>query len=132
NHIKKYLFDMSDYIWFERIPFPAIDYQKEIIGEIRDKFVIRDEDTIILTYPKSGTNWLIETVCLIQNKGNPEWVQSVPIWDRSPWIETKSGYQNLTNKEGPHLMSSHLPFHLFPRSFFRSKAKVSVQWLRNH
>ncbi|XP_027289810.1 bile salt sulfotransferase 1 isoform X3 [Cricetulus griseus] len=121
---------MSDYIWFEGIPFPAIDYQKEIIGEIRDKFVIRDEDTIILTYPKSGTNWLIETVCLIQNKGNPECVQSVPIWDRSPWIETKSGYQNLTNKEGPHLMSSHLPFHLFPRSFFRSKAKV-IYVIRN-
>ncbi|XP_059108465.1 sulfotransferase 2A1-like [Peromyscus eremicus] len=115
---------MSDYIWFEGIPFPAIGYEKKIIEESRDKFVIRDEDTVILTYPKSGTNWLIEIVCLIQTKGNPKWIQSVPVWERSPWIETQNGYAMLINKEGPCLMSSHLPIHLFPKSFFRSKAKV--------
>ena len=36
----------------------------------------------------------------------------------------------LINKEGPRLISSHLPIHLFSKSFFSSKAKVSVQWLR--
>ena len=75
----------------------------------------------------SGTNWLIEIVCLIQSKGNPQWIQSVPIWERSPWVETKMGYPILINQEGPRLISSHLPFHLFPKSFFSSKAKVSIQ-----
>ncbi|XP_027287095.1 bile salt sulfotransferase 1-like isoform X2 [Cricetulus griseus] len=121
---------MTDYCWFEGIPFPVLGFQKEILKEIRHKFVIGDEDTIILTYPKSGTNWLIETVCLIQKKGNPEWVQSVPFWERSPWVETEIGYQALINKEGPRLISSHLPFHLFPRSFFSSKAKM-IYVLRN-
>ncbi|KAM7340272.1 hypothetical protein ACRRTK_000887 [Alexandromys fortis] len=114
---------MSDYLWLEGIPFPAIGIEKEIRKEIGDKFVVRDEDTIMLTYPKSGTNWLIEIVCLIQTKGNPQWIQSVPIWERSPWVESEDGYQTLINKEGPRLISSHLPFHLFPKSFFSSKAK---------
>ena len=74
---------------------------------------------------------MIEIISLIQTKGNPKWIQSVPIWERSPWIETSYGYELLINKEGPRLISSHLPFHLFPKSFFSSKAKVSVQCLRN-
>ncbi|KAM7340276.1 hypothetical protein ACRRTK_000891 [Alexandromys fortis] len=118
---------MSDYLWFEGIPFSAVGIEKEILKEISDKFVVRDEDTIILTYPKSGTNWMIEIVCLIQTKGNPQWIQSVPTWERSPWLETTMGYTILTNQEGPRLITSHLPFHLFPKSFFSSKAKVSIQ-----
>ncbi|OBS64161.1 hypothetical protein A6R68_07299, partial [Neotoma lepida] len=121
---------MSDYNWFEGIPFPAINFKKELFGEIRNKFVMRDEDIVILTYPKSGTNWLVEIVCLIQAKGDPKWIQSVFTWDRSPWIETPNGYSLLINKEGPRLMRSHLPFHLFPRSLFCSKAKV-IYLIRN-
>ncbi|XP_003514277.3 bile salt sulfotransferase 1 isoform X1 [Cricetulus griseus] len=121
---------MSGYYWFEGIPFPSRGFQKEIIEEVRDKFVIGDEDIIILAYPKSGTNWLIQIVCLIQTKGNPEWVQSVPTWKRSPWIESNGGFQNLTNKERPYQISSHLPFHLFPRTFFSSKAKM-IYVIRN-
>ncbi|XP_040590169.1 sulfotransferase 2A1-like [Mesocricetus auratus] len=119
---------MSDYVWFEGIPFPPIESQ--IVEEVRHKFPFRDDDTIIVTYPKSGTHWMIEIVSLIQTKGNPEWVQSVPIWKRSPWIEYELGYKILINKEGPHLITSHLPFHLFPRSFFSSKAKM-IYVIRN-
>ncbi|XP_075847599.1 sulfotransferase 2A1-like [Microtus pennsylvanicus] len=121
---------MSDYLWFEGIPLPAVGIEKEILEEIGDKFVVRDEDTIILTYPKSGTNWLIEIFCLIQTKGNPKWIQSVPVWERSPWIETQIGYSILINQEGPRLITSHLPFHLFPKSFFSSKAKM-IYVIRN-
>ncbi|XP_038194812.1 probable alcohol sulfotransferase isoform X1 [Arvicola amphibius] len=121
---------MSDYLWFEGIPFPALGYKKEILEEIGDKFVVRDEDTVILTYPKSGTNWLIEIVCLIQTKGNPKWIQSRPIWERSPWVENQIGHPILINQEGPRLITSHLPFHLFPKSFFSSKAKM-IYVIRN-
>ncbi|XP_041509840.1 sulfotransferase 2A1-like [Microtus oregoni] len=121
---------MSDYLWFEGIPFPGVGTDKGILEEIGDKFVVRDEDTIILTYPKSGTNWMIEIVCLIQTKGNPQWIQSEPIWKRSPWVESEDGYQTLINQEGPRLISSHLPFHLFPKSFFSSKAKM-IYVIRN-
>ncbi|XP_029329595.1 bile salt sulfotransferase 1 isoform X2 [Mus caroli] len=121
---------MSDYYWFEGIPFPAIGYQRENLEDVRSKFVVKEEDLLILTYPKSGTHWLIEIVCLIQTKGDPKWIQTVPIWDRSPWLETDSGYPALINKEGPRLITSHLPIHLFPKSLFSSKAKA-IYLIRN-
>ncbi|XP_051018359.1 sulfotransferase 2A1-like [Acomys russatus] len=121
---------MSDYLWFEGMPLPAIGYKTEIIADARNKFAITDEDTVILTYPKSGTNWLIEMVCLIQTKGDNKWIQSEPSWNRSPWVETEIGYHELLNKEGPRLISSHLPMHLFPKSLFSSKAKV-IYLIRN-
>ncbi|XP_049988056.1 sulfotransferase 2A1-like isoform X1 [Alexandromys fortis] len=121
---------MSDYLWFEGMPFPGLFYTKELLEDIRDKFVVRDEDTVILNYPKSGTNWLIEMICLIQTKGNPKWIQSVPIWERSPWIDNEEGYQLLINRKGPRLITSHLPFHIFPRSFFSSNAKM-IYVIRN-
>ena len=68
----------------------------------------------------------METVCLIHSKGDPKWIQSVPIWERSPWVEAFSGYNLLKDKEGPRFITSHLFVQLFPRSFFKSKAKVSA------
>ncbi|XP_052026528.1 probable alcohol sulfotransferase isoform X2 [Apodemus sylvaticus] len=121
---------MSEYTWFEGIAFSTKVIKKETLENIRNKFVVKEEDLIILTYPKSGTNWLVEIVCLIQTKGDPKWIQSVPIWDCSPWLEADYGYPLIINKEVPRLFSSHLPIHLFSKSLFSSKAKV-IYLIRN-
>ncbi|KFO26261.1 3-beta-hydroxysteroid sulfotransferase [Fukomys damarensis] len=122
---------MADgYVWFEGIAFPVPDFKPEVLREVRDKFVVKDEDVITVTYPKSGTNWLMEIVCLIHSKGDPKWVQSVPNWQRAPWVETAHGYEILQNSEGPRIFTSHLPIQLFPKSFFHSKAKV-IYGMRN-
>ncbi|XP_063109071.1 3-alpha-hydroxysteroid sulfotransferase-like [Cavia porcellus] len=117
--------------WFEGIKFPMVHFSPEILREVRDKFVVKDEDTITVTYPKSGTNWLIEIVSLILSKGDPKWVQSVPNWDRSPWIESTGGYELVKGQKDPRVYTSHLPLHLFPKSFFSSKAKVMIYCIRN-
>ncbi|KAK2088817.1 Sulfotransferase 2A1 [Saguinus oedipus] len=113
----------DDFLWFEGIPLPNKGLQTEILRKVHDEFVIKDEDVVTVTYPKSGTNWLIEILCLIHSKGDPKWIQSVPIWERSPWVESDIGYKMLSEKEGPRLISSHLPIQLFPKSAFTSKAK---------
>uniref|UniRef100_UPI000E55CA3E bile salt sulfotransferase-like n=1 Tax=Urocitellus parryii TaxID=9999 RepID=UPI000E55CA3E len=69
------------------------------------------------------TQWLIEILCLIHSRGDPKWVQSVPFWKRSPWIERRDAEQLDRDSEGPRCFTSHLPFHLFPKSFFTSKGK---------
>ncbi|CAK6437270.1 unnamed protein product [Pipistrellus nathusii] len=121
---------MSDgYVWFEGIPFPLVDYTPEHLRAMQN-FVFKDEDVLTVSFPKSGTNWLIEILCLIYSKGDPTWVQSVPIWERSPWVENTRGYQILKDKEGPRLITSHVPIHLFPKSIFKSKTKV-IYLIRN-
>ncbi|XP_036167463.1 bile salt sulfotransferase [Myotis myotis] len=121
---------MSDgYVWFEGIPFPVVDCTPEHLRAMQD-FVFKDEDVLTVSFPKSGTNWLVEILCLIYSKGDPTWVQSVPIWERSPWVENTHGYQILKDKEGPRLITSHVPIHLFPKSIFQSKTKV-IYLIRN-
>ncbi|KAM6154398.1 sulfotransferase 2A1 [Erethizon dorsatum] len=102
----------------------------ETMKEVCDKFVLEDEDIFIVSYPKSGTNWVIEIVCLIHSKGDPKWIQSVPIWHRCAVLESKTGQELINGKERPSFISSHLPFHLFPKSLFSSKAKV-IYVIRN-
>ncbi|KAG3256380.1 bile salt sulfotransferase-like [Ictidomys tridecemlineatus] len=122
---------MTDgYLWFEGIRFPVVGFSSEVLKEACAQFVIKDEDTVLVTYPKSGTHWLVEILCLIHSNGDTKWIRSEPTWDRSPWIETDVGYKLLNEREGPRLMSSHLPFHLFPKSLFTSKAKV-IYIMRN-
>ncbi|XP_012863470.1 sulfotransferase 2A1 isoform X1 [Echinops telfairi] len=120
----------SDYLWFEGIPFPSVGYRTEDLKSVKNEFVVRDGDVIMLSFPKSGTNWLREIISLIYSKGDPNWIRSVPIWDRSPWLETKAGYEQLQKKEGARIYTSHLPIQLFPKSFFDSKAKM-IYLLRN-
>lgn len=113
----------GEYFWYKGIPFPLAVYSPESISSTENAEV-RDDDIFVVTYPKSGTNWMIEILSLIIKDGDPSWVRSVPIWQRAPWCETVVGAFSLPDESTPRLMSSHLPIQLFTKSFFTSKAKV--------
>ncbi|XP_015423445.1 PREDICTED: sulfotransferase family cytosolic 2B member 1 [Myotis davidii] len=98
-------------------------YSPESIS-ITENAEVQDDDIFIVTYPKSGTNWMIEILSLIVKDGDPSWIRSVPIWKRAPWCETIMGAFSLSDQSSPRLMSSHLPIQLFTKAFFNSKAKV--------
>ena len=42
------------FLWFEGIPFPSLDYSPELLREVQESFLIKDEDVLLLTFPKSG------------------------------------------------------------------------------
>ncbi|XP_020859723.1 sulfotransferase 2A1-like isoform X2 [Phascolarctos cinereus] len=121
----------SEYTEFEGILFYPF-YSVKNLKFCQEEFMVKDTDVILVTYPKSGTHWVIEIVSLIRSKGDNTWVQSIPIWNRSPWIETDQGQLLLSKKEqnGPRFYSSHLPIQLFPKSYFHSKAKI-IYIMRN-
>ncbi|XP_048225359.1 sulfotransferase 2A1-like [Perognathus longimembris pacificus] len=119
------------FLWYAGIPFPTKFCKTEDIRAAHEQFVVKDKDIITVTYPRSGTNWMIEILCLILSKGDPEWIRSVPMWERCLSIESELGSKIIRDmKEGPRLLTSHLPFQLFPKSFLTSKAKV-IYVLRN-
>ncbi|XP_036601952.1 bile salt sulfotransferase [Trichosurus vulpecula] len=121
----------SEYVKFEGMLFPT-PFNIKFLKYCRDEFVVKDNDVVLVAYPKSGTNWVIEIISLIRCKGDNTWVQSIPIWDRSPFVETESGQQQLCKEEenGARFYTSHLPTQFFPKSYFHSKAKV-IYLMRN-
>ncbi|XP_068959533.1 sulfotransferase 2B1 [Petaurus breviceps papuanus] len=112
------------YFKYKGINFPVGIYTPETISYVEKDFKVRDDDIFIVTYPKSGTTWMIEILSLMLKDGDPSWARSVPNWERAPWCETIMGSLSIMQMTTPRLISSHLPIELFPRDFFNSKAKV--------
>ncbi|XP_056652700.1 sulfotransferase 2B1 [Monodelphis domestica] len=112
------------YFKYKGINFPAGLYEPETLSYVEKDFKVKNDDIFIVTYPKSGTTWMIEILSLILKNGDPSWARSVPNWERAPWCETVQGLWQIMQMPSPRLISSHLPIQLFPRNFFNSKAKV--------
>ncbi|XP_035275071.1 sulfotransferase 2B1-like isoform X3 [Anguilla anguilla] len=86
--------------------------------------LVHDDDVFAVTYPKSGTTWMQEILPPILNGGDLTPVQTIPNWDRVPWLEETRAALVLGDRPPPRAMVSHLPYHLMPPSFYTSKAKV--------
>ncbi|XP_053546628.1 sulfotransferase 2B1 [Bombina bombina] len=120
----------AEYFTYKGVNFSPISYSEEVLNFAENEFQVLDDDVYIVTYPKSGTNWMIEILSLIKKQGDPSWCNSVIIWLRSPWIETKEGQSQIKDVLRPRVLTSHLPCHIFTKSFFSSKAKI-IYIMRN-
>uniref|UniRef100_A0A8C8VKD2 Sulfotransferase n=1 Tax=Pelusios castaneus TaxID=367368 RepID=A0A8C8VKD2_9SAUR len=114
----------GEYFTHKRVLFPCSVYSPETLSSVENEFQVRDDDLFNITYPKSGTNWMLEILSLIRCEGDPGWVRSVPNWDRAPWVESNHGLEAALKYPPPRLLSSHLPVQLFPNSLQRSQAKI--------
>ncbi|XP_077115588.1 sulfotransferase 2B1-like [Ranitomeya variabilis] len=123
---------MSDpYIEYKGVLFPKILTSIEDLEFIENEFQVRDDDIYNITYPKSGTTWMIEILSLIHKNGDPTWNNTVLNWKRIPWIEELDVAKELQqSEEHPRLITSHIPKHLFMKSFNGSKAKI-IYTIRN-
>ncbi|XP_042296356.1 sulfotransferase 2B1-like [Sceloporus undulatus] len=118
------------YFTHKGILFTTLGSSQKTLISVENDFQLLDDDVVTVTYPKSGTNWMLEILGLVLRGGDPSWVRSVPVWYRSPWIETDVGLKAALNYPPPRCLSSHLPFQLFPKSFLKSKTKV-IYVMRN-
>lgn len=119
-----------EYFKYRGINFSPPTYTPESLNFAENEFQVLDDDVYNVTYPKSGTTWILEILSLIRNKGDPTWARTVPNWLRSPWYETVEGQEQMKDVEPPRALCSHLPHQLFAKSFFKSKAKI-IYTLRN-
>uniref|UniRef100_A0AAQ4P943 Sulfotransferase n=1 Tax=Gasterosteus aculeatus aculeatus TaxID=481459 RepID=A0AAQ4P943_GASAC len=77
-----------------------------------------------------GTIWMQEILPLVLNGGDPTPVQTIPNWDRVPWLEEKRLALVVDKMESPRGLVTHFPYYLMPPSFHTSKAKV-IYVMRN-
>ncbi|KAM9312339.1 sulfotransferase 6B1-like [Gastrophryne carolinensis] len=83
----------------------------------------RNDDVLIATYPKCGTNWTVEILHEML----------FGLHNREPtlhpfWLEFgKLGkYEDLDQAQSPRVIASHLACENIPKSFFERKAKILV------
>lgn len=94
-----------------------------------EKLSFRDDDILIATYPKSGTTWMQEVLCLIMNGGDPGKVERRPNWVRVPWLETVHRTP-LEDRPSPRLLATHFSHDMMPQSFHQVQPKV-IYVMRN-
>lgn len=70
----------------------------------------RDDDIIVVTYPKAGTTWVLQILHLLQNGGEQG---GVPLDRAVGWLE-RDDVGCLRAMPGPRLIKTHLPLRLLP------------------
>ncbi|XP_063797702.1 sulfotransferase 2B1-like [Pseudophryne corroboree] len=119
-----------DYFTYNGIRFANSLHSKDILNYVENGFDVLDDDVFNVTYPKSGTNWMIQILNLIKHKGDVTLSNSVPFYERSPWYESIPAQTVIKDLVPPRIMTSHLPISIFAKSFFKSKAKI-IYTVRN-
>ncbi|XP_040181591.1 sulfotransferase 2B1-like [Rana temporaria] len=120
-------FDHFDY---KGVRFIQKVHSEKSISYVENELKVLDDDIFNVTYPKSGTNWMIEILSLIKHNGDATICQSIPSKERAPWQEIVEFQEQEANLTQPRIITSHLPHQLFAKSFFKSKAKI-IYTMRN-
>uniref|UniRef100_A0A8C4TD93 Sulfotransferase n=1 Tax=Erpetoichthys calabaricus TaxID=27687 RepID=A0A8C4TD93_ERPCA len=113
----------SKYLLYKGLLVPKICHTPESL-KYAEEFCVRDDDVFAVTYPKSGTTWMQEIIPLILSDGDLTPIQTIPTWDRMPWLEETRAQLFLDSRPSPRAIVSHLWYQHMPPSFFKSKAKV--------
>lgn len=118
------------YVEYKGVLMPKMVHTPESLKHYED-FSFRPDDILIVTYPKSGTTWLQEIIPLILSQGDMVVVDTVPNWDRVPWLEeTRACALNLDQRPAPRVFSTHFHYGMMSPSFFMVKPRV-IYVMRN-
>ncbi|OWF41437.1 amine sulfotransferase-like [Mizuhopecten yessoensis] len=97
-------------------------YASIIPGNVKDQLErlenmeVRDDDTFVLSYPKSGTHWVF-TIASMLRTGKSS-------YSGSPHFLDYNEIDLLDNLPSPRLLASHLTFDQLPRQVREGKGKV--------
>lgn len=89
----------------------------KLLSDVISNFQTRAEDVFVVTYPKSGTTWMQETIWQIYNNGENT---SKNIFERVPFLEFSASprlgeFADIAKVPSPRLMKSHLSYSIIPK-----------------
>lgn len=108
------------YLPVARVPY---DQEEEFRGRVN--WTARSDDILICAYPKSGTHWVWEMVCMLLN-GNAE---RINLMKEMAMLECLSG-SALDALTSPRVLNTHMYYGQIPEDFKRKQCKI-VYILRN-
>ncbi|XP_037641279.1 sulfotransferase family 2, cytosolic sulfotransferase 3 [Sebastes umbrosus] len=117
------------YLQYRGLMVPKETHSLESL-KFAEEFTFKDEDVTAVVYPKSGTIWMQEILPLLLNEGDLTPIQTIPNWDRVPWLEEKRLALVVDQLTSPRAMVTHFPYQFMPPSFHSSKAKA-IYVMRN-
>jgi len=109
------LFKAKSDIWFADVTYRNYHQMEHL--------KVREDDTFVVTFPKSGTTWVQEVVYLLQNNFDTAKAKSGIIEQRMPCID----YQDLASVEqipSPRILKVHWALPILPKAVWEKKAKV--------
>ncbi|XP_078581569.1 sulfotransferase 6B1-like [Branchiostoma floridae x Branchiostoma japonicum] len=119
---------MSKLFEYKGAFFDPLLTTKEML-DIMPDYVIREDDVVIVTYLKAGTNWTIEIVNKLMRAAGQMTIHAKDI----PWyLEAdvpgfgKPSHVILADQPSPRIVHTHLPWHLAPKMLSSPKGKVKV------
>ncbi|XP_071997013.1 sulfotransferase 6B1-like [Engystomops pustulosus] len=107
---------------YKGILYPSL-LCSEASFQAMESFEAREDDVLIITYPKCGTNWTIQILhqmlFLLHNK-EPTLDQAMLEFGKP------EKYEDLKQKPSPRVLSSHVTYENIPKSFFEKKTKILI------
>ncbi|XP_069810245.1 sulfotransferase 6B1-like isoform X1 [Dendropsophus ebraccatus] len=111
---------------YKGILYPSVLCSLETFQAL-EVFEPREDDLLVVTYPKNGTNWVIqilyEIVALVHNRERG--LDATMIEFGNPEVLAR-----FKDRPSPRIFSTHLQFQAIPKSFFEKKVKMLLV-LRN-
>jgi len=95
---------------YDGISYPAI--MTENLIKNRKLFTPRADDVLVVTYPRSGTSWVLEIIRQIHLVQNPGFLDDHPLRNEEevvsvPWINRRNCIFGIDEKASPRVMKSH-------------------------
>lgn len=116
-HIDKEGFSHYGY-QYHGLKLPLFDNIEEILSAL-PYMPIRDEDVLLIGYPKSGTHWLWEVINMILH-GNTTYMNE----NKVKFFIEYSKQEAFETTETPRVLNSHLPLRLLPLGVLEKNIKT--------
>ncbi|XP_035700329.1 sulfotransferase 2B1-like [Branchiostoma floridae] len=114
------------YYDYKGVLFPDI-ISRETLDVIPD-YPVRDDDIFILSYPKSGANWMMEIVGKVMKAAgkvtNPDEHTTWCFELQMPGLDEKPRHVLAMDSPSPRIIHTHLPRQLAPKMVANPQGKV--------